>query len=439
MANPETVNIKGADGVTPTITLGTVEFVENVEDGSIENSGSDTDLVLDFKIPLGTSETVSGKEVKLIEIIPAEDGFVKSYKLVYSDDNTDVANSEQINIPEGGTTIDSFLKDVSFDSTTNILKFTFETTNGESTEDIDLTGLIDTYSAGTGLSLDSTTNTFSAKIADDLTTSDSETSLSANQGVILSGLISQNADDIEDLDTRITDIENELDVNTIELDSEILTKEDDTDDSIKSELQKYISECVLNDETVLYISNKELKCELLSNDTVLDDNGDGDSIITILLKNIDFDNNIITNTLFTYNITCAAGVISTYNRDVKTSKLVNVEKLSELENDVPFVSYEDLEIDPINPNFDFASKAYLDQEIEYTKVSGISKPVDNYNYNINDFIHTDGKIYKCIEAHEYSIFDATKWEVFESGSGGSSQTPQFSIDFTTGELMVDYI
>ena len=48
---------------------------------------------------------------------------------------------------------DQFLKSVSFDPETNVLTFVFSTSDGDVTTEIDLTGLIDTYTAGDGLNL----------------------------------------------------------------------------------------------------------------------------------------------------------------------------------------------------------------------------------------------------------------------------------------------
>lgn len=62
-----------------------------------------------------------------------------------------------INIPK-----DQFLKSAEYDPGSNILTFTWETTNGEQVTTINLSGLIDVYTAGNGLQL--TGNSFSVKL-----------------------------------------------------------------------------------------------------------------------------------------------------------------------------------------------------------------------------------------------------------------------------------
>lgn len=74
------------------------------------------------------------------------------YYLIVND-----ANAGTINIPK-----DQFLKSATYDGSTHILTFVFETTSGETSTPVDLSDLIDTYTAGNGLSLDN--NKFSVKI-----------------------------------------------------------------------------------------------------------------------------------------------------------------------------------------------------------------------------------------------------------------------------------
>jgi hypothetical protein len=62
-----------------------------------------------------------------------------------------------VNLP-----LDSFLDSVTYDSSTHILTFEWSTTSGKTDTDVDLSGLIDTYSAGNGLAL--TSGVFSVKI-----------------------------------------------------------------------------------------------------------------------------------------------------------------------------------------------------------------------------------------------------------------------------------
>lgn len=63
----------------------------------------------------------------------------------------------EINIPK-----DQFLKSVTYNSDTHILTFVWETTTGEQTTTIDISDLIDVYTAGDGLELNN--NIFSIKV-----------------------------------------------------------------------------------------------------------------------------------------------------------------------------------------------------------------------------------------------------------------------------------
>lgn len=87
--------------------------------------------------------------------------------------------SGNITIPE-----DKFLKKVSYDSTTKKLTFIFNTEKGETTTTIDVSDLVDTYTAGNGLSLSG--NKFSVVVS-----SDSESYLTITEkGIKLSGVTS---------------------------------------------------------------------------------------------------------------------------------------------------------------------------------------------------------------------------------------------------------
>lgn len=112
-----------------------------------------------------------------------------------------------INIPE-----DQFLKDVQYNS--NIITFTFKTSNGQKTTEINVSDLIDTYNAGQGIILND--STFSIKIDP---VSDTYLSVSEN-GLKLSGINSElnkiNSDlsgvnsDISDINSNISTIDSEL-------------------------------------------------------------------------------------------------------------------------------------------------------------------------------------------------------------------------------------
>ena len=68
----------------------------------------------------------------------------------------DGENSGDINIPK-----DQFLSNVVYSSATKVITFTFETTTGTTTTDVNISDLIDTYTAGNGLTL--VDNKFSVK------------------------------------------------------------------------------------------------------------------------------------------------------------------------------------------------------------------------------------------------------------------------------------
>ena len=107
---------------------------------------------------------------------------------------------------------DKFLKSVSYDTSTRELVFTFVTSEGENTVRVDMSALVDTYTAGNGLALSN--NVFSIKIKG------TETRLvSASDGlsIDLSDIIAlidtertQRQNTYSDLDARIVVIENKF-------------------------------------------------------------------------------------------------------------------------------------------------------------------------------------------------------------------------------------
>ena len=68
----------------------------------------------------------------------------------------DGKKSGDINIPK-----DQFLSNVEYSDATKVITFTFETTTGTTTTDVNISDLVDTYTSGNGLSLDG--NKFSVK------------------------------------------------------------------------------------------------------------------------------------------------------------------------------------------------------------------------------------------------------------------------------------
>lgn len=55
LENPPPVKIMGKDGEAATIKIGTVETIENTEQASVENVGTETNAVFNFKIPKGAN------------------------------------------------------------------------------------------------------------------------------------------------------------------------------------------------------------------------------------------------------------------------------------------------------------------------------------------------------------------------------------------------
>ena len=106
----------------------------------------------------------------------------------------DGENSGDINIPK-----DQFLSNVVYSSATKVITFTFETTTGTTTTDVNISDLIDTYTAGDGLTL--TDDKFSVKKD---STSQTYIEVSAN-GVKVVGI-----DEALALKANTTDVTTEL-------------------------------------------------------------------------------------------------------------------------------------------------------------------------------------------------------------------------------------
>lgn len=77
--------------------------------------------------------------------------------LHYTLENVDGQSLGEINIPK-----DQFLKSAEYDSTNKQLIFVFETTTGETTTNVDVSELVDTYTAGNGINI--TNNVISSTI-----------------------------------------------------------------------------------------------------------------------------------------------------------------------------------------------------------------------------------------------------------------------------------
>jgi len=116
-------------------------------------------------------ENELAEKVEDVKIVKGDTDFV--YRLF-----VDNVEKGVINIPE-----DQFLKNVSYNPVTRILTFVFETSAGERVVDIDMSTLVDTYTAGNGLQLDAN-NQFSVKINED---SESYITVTA-EGIKISGI-----------------------------------------------------------------------------------------------------------------------------------------------------------------------------------------------------------------------------------------------------------
>jgi hypothetical protein len=100
---------------------------------------------------------------------------------------------------------DQFLKEVSYNSSTKKLHFVFETSTGEKPTDIDVSDLVDTYTAGNGLSVSN--NKFSVVVS-----ADSDSYLTVTEkGIKLSGITSAlaNKADKSSIPTKVSQLTND--------------------------------------------------------------------------------------------------------------------------------------------------------------------------------------------------------------------------------------
>lgn len=154
-----------------------------------------------------------------------------------------------INIPE-----DQFLEDIQYNS--NIITFTFKTSNGQKTTEINVSDLIDTYNAGQGIILND--STFSIKIDP---VSDTYLSVSEN-GLKLSGINSElnkiNSDlleinsDVSNIKSDISEINSDvsnINLNISNINSELNNKINNSDVYTKLEIDSK------NFATETYVNN----------------------------------------------------------------------------------------------------------------------------------------------------------------------------------------
>lgn len=119
-------------------------------------------------------DTLKAEIVKKIENVTIEKNSASDLQYILYVDGKKVS---EINIAK-----DQFLKDVSYDSTSKKLHFVFETTDGVKEQDVDISDLVDTYTAGNGLKVED--NKFSVVV-----NNDSEKYLTiSNEGLKIEGI-----------------------------------------------------------------------------------------------------------------------------------------------------------------------------------------------------------------------------------------------------------
>ena len=145
--------------------------------GEIEGGGSSTDIS-------ELTEKIEAVETSVSDLSEEVDKKIESVTIEKDQDNSLVYNLlvdgtvvGQINIPK-----DQFLKHAEYNASTKEIELTCETSDGESVVKVDVSDLVDTYSAGNGLALEN--NVFSIKL-----NPESEEYLTVDQnGLKLSGL-----------------------------------------------------------------------------------------------------------------------------------------------------------------------------------------------------------------------------------------------------------
>ena len=192
--NGSWVNIKEA-GIEPLVQAyidaqdaATLSTAEEYSDANLVTAKEYTDS------SVATLEEKVDKKVEAVEIKKNDDSDLQ-YTL-YVDG---VANGS-INIPK-----DQFLKEVSYNSSTKKIHFVFETSTGEKVTDIDVSDLVDIYTAGNGLSVSN--NKFSVIVS-----ADSDSYLTVTEkGIKLSGITSAlaNKADKSSIPTKVSQLTND--------------------------------------------------------------------------------------------------------------------------------------------------------------------------------------------------------------------------------------
>lgn len=158
--NRKTIQLDNHNTISGLMTNGTGANIAMVSKWDVADFGS-TQLPINLN---GSEERPTYNDNKEIALL--EDIKVSSVTLEQDPDNNlhyellvNDVKAGDINIPK-----DQFLKEASYDADNKELVFVFVTETGETTTKIDVSNLVDTYTAGNGLEL--ANNTFSAKITD---------------------------------------------------------------------------------------------------------------------------------------------------------------------------------------------------------------------------------------------------------------------------------
>ena len=118
----------------------TDEKVEAEKARAIAAETANTEAITAIQTKDGEQDTEIAKKIEKVEIV--KNGDLQYFLVV------DGVNVSEIDIPK-----DQFLKSVTYDSSNKKLHFVFVTSDGEVATDIDISDLIDTYTAGNGLTL----------------------------------------------------------------------------------------------------------------------------------------------------------------------------------------------------------------------------------------------------------------------------------------------
>ena len=158
--NRKTIQLDNHNTISGLMTNGTGANIAMISKWDVADFGS-TQLPINLNGSEERPTYNNNKEIALLEDIKVSSVTLEQdpdnnlhYELLVND-----VKAGDINIPK-----DQFLKEASYDADNKELVFVFVTETGETTTKIDVSNLVDTYTAGNGLEL--ANNTFSAKITD---------------------------------------------------------------------------------------------------------------------------------------------------------------------------------------------------------------------------------------------------------------------------------